>query len=198
MKRTELLFNLLAIPLDALMVALSAVFAYFLRIKFANIWPILFDIKTYDYFQTVLFILPFLLALFALYGLYNLRSTDKLGTELVKVLAAVSTGLMVVILIFFFNRDVFPSRLIVLLSWGTTIALVSSGRILLRFIRDNELRKGRGGHRLAVIAGLNTDNKIMETIRQNPELGYNIVKVLNSDEAVKTNLQEIYHTSCFY
>ena len=135
MKRAELVFNLIAIPLDAAMVLASAVFAYFLRIKFAAVWPIIFDIRTVDYLSTIAFILPFLLGLFALYGLYNMRSTDSLGLELSRILAAVTTALMLVVLIFFFNRDVFPSRLIVLMSWITTLLFVSWGRVLLRFIR---------------------------------------------------------------
>ncbi len=187
MKRVELFFNLLAIPIDAAMVVTSAVFAYVLRIKFEYLWPILFKIDPVDYIKTILFVLPFLLIVLALYGLYNVRSTDRLSGELVKITAAVATALMAVVLIFFFNRDVFPSRLIVLISGAITLVMLSIGRIVLRLIRDGQLRRGRGAHRLVVCVGPKSDPRIIESIKKNAELGYKIVAVLNSDQ---TNLMD--------
>ena len=193
MKRAELFFNLLAIPIDAAMVVTSAVFAYILRVKFAYVWPILFEIDPIDYLETILFILPFFLALLAAYGLYNVRSTDKLGSELAKILAAVVTALMVVVLIFFFNRDVFPSRLIVLLSGGILLVMLSVGRIVLRLVRDGQLRRGYGAHRLVISVGPKTDPKIIENLKSHPEYGYKIIGQVESNAAdLLVQLEQIH------
>ena len=180
MKRAELLFNLLAIPLDAAMVIASAVFAYFLRIKFAYIWPIVFEINPFDYIRTIILIIPFFLVVLAVYGLYSVRSTDRLGPELLKIFAAVATALMVVILIFFFDRNVFPSRLIVLISGAITLVMLMAGRIILRFIRDGQLKRGHGAHRLVISQGPKSDARILDSIKKIPSLGYKVAGVLDS------------------
>lgn len=193
MKRAELFFNLLAIPIDAAAVLTSAVFAYFIRLKFGEVLPILFTIDTLGYLQSIILVMPFLLLLFAFYGLYNIRSTDRLGNEVLKITAATTTALMLVVLVFFFNRDIFPSRFIVLTSWLTTLVMVSAGRIVLRAIRDFELKRGTGAHKLVVIVGPKTDSKLIHDIKNSPELGYQVAGIVDStDPNLILKLEELY------
>lgn len=193
MKRAEIFFNLLSIPIDAAAVLTSAVFAYYLRIKFAHIWPILFEIDFVQYLKTIVLVVPFFLVILAAYGLYNLRSTDRLGYELVRILAAVTTALMIVVLIFFFDRYVFQSRLIVLMGGAIAFILLSSGRILLRLLRAKQLKQGKGAHRLVVCRGEGTDERIIDSIKKNPDLGYTIVSVLDTNSPGLLNQLEQLH-----
>src|SRR3989344_2098885 len=123
-KKSELAFNVISVPVDFLMIFLSASLAYFLRYRVETL-PVLFDLSYTGYMKLVVVAIPFLLLLFALNGLYALKSTHGIWREMIKVSSSVSAGLMIVVVLFFFNKNLFPSRLIVLMAWVFTILLVS-------------------------------------------------------------------------
>ncbi|MDP3993574.1 MAG: hypothetical protein Q8P75_01155, partial [bacterium] len=123
MKKSELLFNVIAVPVDLLLILFAATIAYFLRYEVETL-PVLFDLSYRDYMKLVLVAAPFLLLLFALSGLYTQKSTRGIWRELGRVATAVSAGLMIVVVLFFFDRNLFPSRLIILIGWFLAIFLV--------------------------------------------------------------------------
>lgn len=184
MKRSELLFNLIAILVDWLMIITAGTTAFYLRFRLAEVRPILYQLSAQDYLQVLLLISPVILVLLALAGLYNLRGTRRISSELLKIFLAISSGLLVVVILFFFNETVFPSRLIILFTWGLTIVLISLGRILLRFVQVRMLKKGVGLHKLVVIAGESQeDAEIVQEISRRPELGYQIVGTVKSSNS---------------
>ena len=119
MKKSELIFNVISVPVDFFLILLSASAAYFLRYEVETL-PVLFDLSYRDYMKLVVVAAPFLLLLFALNGLYTQKSTRGVWRELGRVATAVSAGLMIVVVLFFFDRNLFPSRLIVLMGWFLT------------------------------------------------------------------------------
>src|SRR5262249_46824159 len=102
MKRTELLFNLISIPVDLVMVFLAGIIAFYLRIRLGEVRPVLFDLTVFDYLRVLTFIAPIIILLLALAGLYNLKGTRKISSELMKLLLAISSGLLAVVILFFF------------------------------------------------------------------------------------------------
>src|SRR3989338_8265902 len=149
MKRSELLFNLISIFMDWVMIILAGVIAFYLRFQVSELRPILYSMTIADYLQVLVGISPIIIVLLALAGLYNLKGTRRVSSELFKIVLAISSGLLLVVILFFFNQEVFPSRLIILLTWFLTIVLVSVGRIVLRRVQVRLLRRGIGMHRLA-------------------------------------------------
>ena len=135
MKRSELLFNLISIFVDFVMILVAGIAAFYLRLDLAARWPIIYSLTLADYLRVLGFISPLLILLFASAGLYNLKGTRKISRELLKIILTVSVGLLVVVILFFFNQTVFPSRLIILLTWVLTILLISLGRMVLRLIQ---------------------------------------------------------------
>jgi exopolysaccharide biosynthesis polyprenyl glycosylphosphotransferase len=97
-----------------------------------------------------------------------------MSSELMKISLAISSGLLAVVILFFFNQVLFPSRMIILLTWLLAILLVSLGRILLRLLQIRLLKQGVGLHRLAVVEG-SAHPEIVDEISKRPELGYRIV-----------------------
>lgn len=180
MKRTELLFNLISIVVDLIMILCAGIVAFYLRFQLAEVRPILYELTIGHYLGTLLIVSPIILLLLAFAGLYNLKGTRRISSELLKILLAISSGLLVVVMVFFFNQSLFPSRLIVLMSWALTIVLISLGRILLRMVQVDLLKHGRGQHRLAVInaPGNKHGQELINEITKRPELGYKIVKVV--------------------
>lgn len=186
MKRSELLFNLISIVVDLVMILIAGSAAYYLRFEISEVRPLHYDLSFANYFKVLFLVSPIILGLLALAGLYNLKGTRRLGSELSKITLAISSGLLVVVVLFFFNQTVFPSRLIVLFAWLLAIILVSLGRIVLLIIQKNMLRKGVGLHRLVIVDPADNQHLVAE-IQNRPELGYKIVDILK----YKNNMEEL-------
>jgi FlaA1/EpsC-like NDP-sugar epimerase len=144
--------------------------------------PILYTLSLSSYLNVLFLVAPIIILLLALAGLYNLKGTRRISAELLKILLAISSALLLVVIVFFFDQQAFPSRLIVLLTWGLAIVGISLGRIILRLFQVQMLRRGIGLHRLAVINPGQAE--LISTIENRPELGYKIVGQLNSSLAI--------------
>ena len=73
MKRSDLIFALILIPLDALMIIAAGLAAYFLRFQaFTALRPVIFEIPFERYFQWIALVTLVYLLLFALSGLYTI------------------------------------------------------------------------------------------------------------------------------
>lgn len=182
MKRSELLFNLISIFVDFAMVLLSGIMAFYLRFRLEELRPIIYNLTLSEYLKNLVLIAPVIILLMALAGLYNLKGTRRTSSELFKIVLAISSGLLLVVVLFFFNQTVFPSRLIILMTWGLAILWVSFGRIILRKVQVEMLKKGIGTHKLVVI-GTGEDSELLNEIRKRPELGLGIVANLKFSNA---------------
>ena len=191
MKKSELLFNLISIFVDFLMVLVAGIIAFYLRFRLAEFRPILYSLTLGDYVKVLALIGPVLILLLALAGLYNLKGTRRVSSELLKITLAISSGLLLIVILFFFNQSVFPSRLIILFTWVLTILLISVGRLTLRQIQVSMLRRGIGLHRLVIITPTARINELVRQISTRPELGYKIVGQVNSDLPVERTLAEL-------
>ncbi|HEV8601038.1 MAG TPA: sugar transferase [Patescibacteria group bacterium] len=197
MKRSELLFNLISIVTDLAMIFLAGIAAFYLRFQLSELRPILYSLTLASYLKILFLVSPLIIAIFALSGLYNLKGTRRITSELTKIALAISSGLLAVVVLFFFNQTVFPSRLIILLSWALAIVFVSLGRIILRIIQIRSLKRGIGLHRLVIIDGGEAQRKdgIIAELERRPELGYKIVKILkfehNPNQLFKDDINKL-------
>ena len=193
MKKSELLFNVISVPVDFLSILFAASLAYFLRYRVETI-PVIFDLTYFEYFRLIAIAIPFLLGLFALSGLYTQKSTRGFVREMGKVSLAVSAGLMLVVLLFFFDQHLFPSRLIILMAWGLSIVTVIVGRGLLLLLQRNLLAKGVGLHRLVVIIGENS-SPIVDEIEEDSRLGYEIVASLRFGPYALSQIEKMHRAA---
>jgi exopolysaccharide biosynthesis polyprenyl glycosylphosphotransferase len=182
MKRSELLFNLISIFVDWAMLIAAGVAAFYLRFRLAEYRPVLYTLSINGYLKVLIVISPLIILVLALAGLYNLKGTRRTSSELFKIVMGVSSGLLLIVVLFFFNQQVFPSRLIVLLTWVLTIVLISIGRIVLRFAQVRLLRRGVGLHRLVVITAATRKDRLVREIKARPELGFKIISELESSD----------------
>jgi exopolysaccharide biosynthesis polyprenyl glycosylphosphotransferase len=175
MKKSELKFNLISIPVDFLMILAAGTAAFYLRFKLEGIRPIIFNLSYADYLAFLFLIAPIIILFIAFSGSYNLRVTRRFKNEMVRIFLAVSSGLLIVVVLFFFNQTVFPSRLIILMSWLLAIVFVCTGRLLLLGLQRRMLKRGIGSHRLVVIDQDSKHRKLMDEINKRPETGYKMV-----------------------
>jgi exopolysaccharide biosynthesis polyprenyl glycosylphosphotransferase len=178
------------------MIILAGIAAFYLRFRLAELRPILFELSLSDYVTNLFLVSPIIIALLALAGLYNLKGTRRISSELLKIVLSTSSGLLAVVILFFFNQTVFPSRIIILLTWLLAIVLISTGRIILRSIQVRMLKNGIGLHRLVVIDSPENkkSNDLIEELSNRPELGFKIVDILEYKNDLNELIEQLEKT----
>ena len=178
MKRSDLTFGALLVPLDFIMLVVAGLAAYFVRFSrfyLENIREATVTIKFPEYIGLVLAISLVWLIVFALAGLYNLRTYRKIWDEVAKVILACSTGILIVVIFIFLNRELFASRFVVLAAWILAILFVSLGRLMARGVQRRFLKKGVGVHNIIVVGQNSVADTLINLLRVSPGHGLNVV-----------------------
>ncbi|MFA6424211.1 MAG: sugar transferase [Candidatus Magasanikbacteria bacterium] len=196
MKRFELTFAFLQLPLDYLMLILAGFTAYSLRFTglVTSIRPILFNLSWENYWPIVLFASAGWIFIFAFSGLYSADPNRKLAKELNKVFFACATGFAAITIYVFFTLQKFDSRFLVLASGVLAVIYVSLARTILRLLKILFYRMGVGLRRTVIIGTQSVADQIQQTLESKPYLGYKIVGVLksfNQDELSKIQKNDL-------
>jgi len=198
MKRAELFFSFLLVPLDFLAIILAGISAYYLRFTAiaTEIRPVIFSLPFGQYFNILLLIALAWLVIFALAGLYNIKGSRRLTEEVYRVILACSTGLVLIVVLIFIFRELFSSRFIVLAGWLLAIVYISFARVIVRLIQRLLLSYGVGVHKLVLVGNSSTTDILIHEFSTRKDLGFEIVKRLKNfsleaeqelAEFVKTN-----------
>ena len=180
MKRSEIIFSLLQIPLDFLMVVLAGFAAYWLRISdfVSRQREVLFFLPFDKYFLYLLIGGTLSILAFALAGLYQLKSTRPLTHELFLILVALSAGVVAVAFYLFLTANPFESRFIVIAWWLFAMLFVSLTRAILKYAQRFLItRYGIGAHNVLLIGHPNPgrSKEFLATLKNNPRLGFRVV-----------------------
>lgn len=181
MKKSELFFSALLVPIDLLTIFLSFIAAYYLRLNQPNVqfyWQ--FD----QYLTFVATLAPIWLVIFVLAGLYSIKKTMRPWEEAAAILTGVSGGTFLVIAWPFLTRQEFFSRLVVIYLFIFGLIFVTLGRLAIRWIKYATYRYGIGVHRIVVIGTNGVAKRFIEDLEGDLNLGYRVVGVLQiSDKA---------------
>lgn len=177
MKKSELFFNAILVPLDYLMLVLAGLTAYALRTSnFVSGWrPVLFDLTlTQAEYIKIVFLVAFLgVAIFALAGLYKIKKNFRSLQEFFLIITATSAGLLSVVFYLFLFRQVFESRFIAFAIWVLSILFVTLGRVIIRIIEKALLKRfNLGSHRVLIIGNGSLASSLKKEISRRPSLGY--------------------------
>src|SRR3989344_713511 len=185
-KKSELFFSVLSVPVDWLMVVVAGVVTYFLRTRIVSAFrPVLFEFNLpfERYLLLVLGVAFLFILIFALAGLYRLQSTRRAVEEFSRIVIASSATTMLLIVYIFLRQELFDSRFLVLGGWLMVIVFVSIGRALLNWLQNMLLRRYQfGAHRVLIIGADETAYKLITGIKENIYFGYQIVKQLANPE----------------
>jgi hypothetical protein len=112
MKKSELFFSAIQVPVDFAMIVLAALTAFSVRNvpSIIQLKPLLYSFPFDIYLRIVLMTAPLFLLIYAFEGLYDIRSTRKFWKEALKIFAATSIGLVIIIVAIFLKREWFSSR----------------------------------------------------------------------------------------
>src|SRR3989338_2419259 len=180
MKKSELFFNVLRLPVDFLMLIFAGISTYFLRTEILSAFrPVLFEFNLpfYKYFYLVLFVSFIFVASYAVSGLYTLKIRRGLFDQLLKIIMASSAGIMIVIIYIFLRQELFDSRFLVLGGWFFAIVFVFIGRILVSLLQKYYVvRRNFGVHNVMVIGDDDLAVSVIENINRDRSCGYRLVK----------------------
>lgn len=179
MKKAELIFSVILVPVDYIMLVLAGSLAYTIRFSDfygEHIREAAIELPFFDHLSIVIVVSLFWLVIFALSGLYSIGGTKKRLEEIAKIFMACSTGIMAIIIYIFFIRELFSSRFIVLAAWILSFVLVLFGRTVIRYIQNYLHKKGIGLHRLVLIGNGRMGEELISIINAKPKLGFKIVR----------------------
>lgn len=189
MKRFEIFFGVIKVPLDFIMTILAFLAAYQLRLITEPIHglakPIDYSVlpTIHEYLQFSIYAAIALIVIFALGEMYILKVTSRFSRESKKVAILCGIWAMFIITYFFFSRTFPFSRLAILYSWALTFIFIIFGRAFIRLVQKILLNHGIGQRRLIFIGANNITKEISEKLEK--DLSYKILGVIDNKEMDK-------------
>ena len=186
MKRFEIFFGVIKVPLDFIMTILAFLAAYQLRLITEPIngltKPIDYSVlpTIHEYFKFSIYAALALIAIFALGQMYILKVTSKFSRESKNVAIFCGIWAMTIITYFFFTRTFPFSRLAIFYSWALTFIFIFLGRAFIRLIQKILLNHGIGQRRLIFIGNNSITKEIAEKLSRDPS--YKILGIMDKFE----------------
>lgn len=177
MKKFELIFTGLQVPIDYLAIILAGFTAYILRFTsfVKDIRPILFDLPWSQYWPIVLLVAATWIIIFVLSGLYRTYPQRKMIHDIPKVVFACSTGFAGIAIYIFFTLQKFDSRFLVLIGWLLAILYVIIGRLLIFGLRRIFYHFEIGLRRTVIIGNESIAQIISEELKNKHYAGFKLV-----------------------
>jgi exopolysaccharide biosynthesis polyprenyl glycosylphosphotransferase len=128
----------------------------------------------------------FLVLIFAIRRMYSLKSTVRFSREIKQIIIATSMWLMAIIAYFFLIRTFPFSRLAIIYTWFLAIILISSGRILIRFIQYMTMQAGIGKKAVVFIGNNAITQRLVTDYRK--DISYRVAGFIDTkkNESGKT------------
>jgi Undecaprenyl-phosphate glucose phosphotransferase len=176
-KHNEVFRSMLGVA-DGTLVAVSWLFAYWLRFD-SGLFSSPLGVPPFeDYIYPLLVILPLWILLFRARGLYDPQRTGSLLHEIAKVLQASAVGVVLLVSLTFFVRSYFYSRgVVAVFSVMTPLAIISFrtvGRLGLRSVR----RLGKNLRFVLVVGAGQLAEEMVERIQRHRETGLRVVGII--------------------
>ena len=186
MKKAELIVNVALVPLDFIMLVFAGAIAYAVRTRILDAYRSVqfgVDLPIERYMSTVAVVAGIFILVYAMSGLYVLRTTRRFVEEGFRVAVASSAGLMVVIIYMFLRAELFNSRFLVLGAWALGIVFVVLGRLLVRRLQSVLVsRYDIGTHRVLVIGDDELTQTLVSQMNLDKGAGWRVVKQLAHPE----------------
>lgn len=177
MKKSELAFSALLVPLDYAVLVAAGLLAYYIRFTtISDLRPVKEVLALRQYLDVLLVVAAVWIAIFAISGLYSIRSTRRAVDEIAKIFLACSTGILLLIIAIFFQRELFASRFVVLVGWVLAFVFVTLERTVVRAIQHALFSRGIGVHRVVIVGRDDTTNDVVSYLSTHRSLGYHILE----------------------
>ncbi|MCF7906278.1 sugar transferase [Candidatus Gracilibacteria bacterium] len=190
MKKSEFLFPLARIINDGAMIFLGLLLAYFLRMRWFGIFglPAPTTLFPLDLFYTFAFrISLFLVIIMALNGRYKFSADEKIGDEMWHIFWNFSSGMALLLVVFFFLKFTFFSRFIFGVAWLSGIIFLCAGRVGLRWIRTQCNKAGWGRIKILILGSGKIAEQTVAFLKQSPR--FEVIGLLLEKKQVSKKTQ---------
>lgn len=183
--------NQLHVLLDAVVLALAYLLAWYILIE-TRIFPEGHGVlPARVYFAALIPIIPSYLLLYWIFRLYIPKRTVSKRRELLHILQANITGILLITSVLFIFRksgyfDNFSTRMIAAFAVFNTL-LITLERFGIRFILSKLRRKGFNQKHIILVGFSDVSDRFIDACRRNPDWGYHIYGIV--DDLTETGME---------
>jgi len=163
--RASLTFTLLLVIGDAAAVLAAYVVAYILRVKVSGV-PTYQTVPAEEFLLLLLLLLPFIIILFSLIGTYRAAPRGKIAAIGRIFFGAAGAMLFMIMIHYFLNRPLFPSKLVPIYGFVFSILFLSLERGVLYLARYLRHRRSIGVVNVILVGDNKTASEIIDDIRR--------------------------------
>jgi exopolysaccharide biosynthesis polyprenyl glycosylphosphotransferase len=187
-QKLRTLYSITLVIVDALMVMLAFMLAYRLRIIIPLPEPLVTEIPFVRYVGLMVVQVSAVVTTLFFYRQYYLPRAVSRVDQLYAVFAGVSIGTVVAVAVsaFTLKNSIFEvdyPRAMIIYAWLISIILIMLGRVIHQFVRDYLRDRGIGKDRLLIVGTGEVARIILQRILWSPQLGYELVGVVNGTDA---------------
>lgn len=202
LSNANLLYSLMVVLSDFIAIVIAFVLAYILRVNLGldvgstSDGELVTKIDSTTFAVAFIAITPIWLAIFGSLKLYARDIFFNRFKEVARLFIGTFIGILVVIgYEFFTGEQIFPGRLIAVYGFILAFTLLLISRQLIRLIRKQLFKYGRGITRVALIGSTDATKKLAKLLSDTKSSGYNIVAIVGSKKVVPEVFKGRHFTS---
>ncbi|SHK15792.1 undecaprenyl-phosphate glucose phosphotransferase [Hespellia stercorisuis] len=181
-KDNQKYFNRIHVVIDGLVVALSYVFAWFIRFRSGlftlDPWYLSFDV----YMSALIYIVPGYLVLYSIFQLYTAKRVQGRRLEAWHIVQANAIGLLVFFMVLYLTKQQNFARTMILVFFCVNIFAEIFVRNLIRYFLRDIRRKGYNQKHMILVGYSRATEQYIDRIIANPEWGYSIRGILDDHQ----------------
>lgn len=196
-KKSDYILRFCLIIGDGIALVLSFAMAYFIRVH-VDPRPYVFESQLFDFTMSVALLVPIMLVILASLGLYKksvflgksrMREVGKL------LLAAILSAAALIVYDFFKGENLFPVRVIVLVSVLLSFVFLVIERVLIKFVMRMVFRKNYGTKRVVIIGNSKNTEYLADYITSTPESGLRLAGIVANRKFIPKDLKAHQYSS---
>jgi len=178
LKKVELFFTTVLVPIDFLTIFLAGLSAYYLRFSdyYRGIRPVIFNLPLDSYLWTLTLISLLMIPIFFFAGLYRTKNNIPLAKELVRIVLGCFMGLALIAIMIFFSRELFDSRFIVLVGWALSIIYLIIIHSFINWLQKKLYIYGIGVHKIILVGNSKTADNLIAEFSSNKYSGFEVIR----------------------
>ena len=171
-RENQQLFNRLHIFSDGIIIFVSMLCAYWIRFYFFD-GIITLPFTTYLYWGAALAVIH--LIIYACIGLYRSFRKRRLYQELFSLLGADILGIVILMMLLFFLREIHFSRGVLIIYFCLSNAVLGGKRVAMRMILRYYRRKGFNQKHILIVGDSQMAKQYARVVREDRALGYQLL-----------------------
>ena len=196
-KKSDFILRLGLIIGDALALILSFAMAYFFRVR-VDPRPFTFESQFFDFVRTVAFLVPILLVILAVLGLYRkdvFLGKSRLPERGRLLLAAILSVAALIVYDFFTDEGLFPVRVMALTAVLFSFVFLLAERIIVRFLVRLVFKNDYGTKRVVIVGNHKNTEYLADYITSTPESGYRLAGIVANKKYIPKDLKTHQYSS---